>query len=159
MVFDERCMPLLHQASQLPIADIVHRVMPVFNTTAITVMVDRWRLGTHSFHLLCGKMMVTLKDVAIILRLSIRGCPIPGHVDSASWCERLAMFIGREPPTKVTDVKGREAGVTHVCHCVVSRQYGGYHVLDVHPSPSELERGGFLQLGLSGASVQVPSAV
>jgi hypothetical protein len=49
--------------------------------------VDRWRLETHSFHLLCGEMMVTLVDVAIILGLPIRGRSITGHVDSATWHE------------------------------------------------------------------------
>jgi hypothetical protein len=49
--------------------------------------------------------------------------------------------------------------VAHVCHRVVSRQYGGCRVLDVHSGPSALVRGEFLQLGLSGASIFVPSAV
>jgi hypothetical protein len=54
---------------------------------------------------------VTLKDVAMILGLPIRGRPITGHVDSASWRERVATIIGQEPPTRVLGVKGREAGV------------------------------------------------
>jgi hypothetical protein len=43
MVFDERYVPLLRQANLLAVANIVHHGMPVFNATAITTMVDRWR--------------------------------------------------------------------------------------------------------------------
>jgi hypothetical protein len=63
MVFDERYMPLLRQANLLAIVEIVHHGMPVFNTTTITTMVDRWRLETQSFHLQCGEMTVTLEIV------------------------------------------------------------------------------------------------
>jgi hypothetical protein len=95
----------------LAIAEIVRRGMPVFNAMAITVMMDRWRSETHSFHLPCGEMMVTLKDVAMILGLRIRGRPITGCVDSAGWHERVTVFIDREPPARVPGIKGREAGV------------------------------------------------
>jgi hypothetical protein len=71
MVFDERYVPLLHQANLLGIVEIVHRGMLVFNAMAITAMVDRWRPETHSFHLPCGEMIVTLENVAMILGLSI----------------------------------------------------------------------------------------
>jgi hypothetical protein len=85
--------------------------LPVFNATTIMAMVDRWKSETHSLHLLCGEMMVTLEDVAMVLGLPIRGHPITGHVDSASWHERVTAFIGREPSTRVLGMKGREAGV------------------------------------------------
>jgi hypothetical protein len=71
MVFDERYVPLLHQANLLAIVEIVHRGMLVFNAMAITAMVDRWRPETHSFHLPCSEMIVTLENVAMILGLSI----------------------------------------------------------------------------------------
>jgi hypothetical protein len=32
-------------------------------------------------------------------------------VDSAGWCERVIVFVGREPPVRVLGIKGREAGV------------------------------------------------
>jgi hypothetical protein len=111
MVFDERYVPLLHQANLLAVANIVRRGMLVFNATTIMAMVDRWRPETHSFHLPCGEMTVTIEDVAMILGLSIRGCPITGRVDSASWSERVIDFIGREPPARVPGVKGQGAGV------------------------------------------------
>jgi hypothetical protein len=111
MIFDEHYMPLLLQANLLAIAEIIRRGMPVFNATAITVMVDRWRSETHSFHLPCGEMTVTLEDVAMILGLSIRGRPITGRVDSTGWRERVIIFIGREPPARVPGVKGQEARI------------------------------------------------
>jgi hypothetical protein len=72
MVFDNRYMPLLRQANLLSITNIIGPGMPVFNATTITTMVDRWRLETDSFHLPCGEMTVTLKEVATIFGLSIR---------------------------------------------------------------------------------------
>jgi hypothetical protein len=87
MAFDKRYVLLLQQANLLAVTNIVHHGMLVFSTTASTAIVDRWRLETHSFHLLSGEMMVTLVDVAIILGLPIRGRSITGHVDSATWHE------------------------------------------------------------------------
>jgi hypothetical protein len=80
--------------------------MPVFNATTITIMVDRWRSETHSFHLSCGETTVTLEDVAMILGLLIRGRLVTGHVESSTWCERVAAFVGRESPMKLLGVKG-----------------------------------------------------
>jgi hypothetical protein len=111
IVFDERYVPLLRQANLLAIAEIVHRGMPVFNAMTITVMVDKWRPETHSFHLPCGEMTVTLEDVAMILELPIRGCPVTGRVDSAGWRERVTVFVDQESPVRVTGVKGLEAEV------------------------------------------------
>jgi hypothetical protein len=59
MVFNQRYVPLLRQANLLAIAEIIRRGMPVFNATAITVMVDRWRSETNSYHLPCDEMTVT----------------------------------------------------------------------------------------------------
>jgi hypothetical protein len=111
MVFDEWYVPLLHQTNLLAITEIIHRGMSVFNATTITAMVDRWRPETHSFHLPCSEMMVTLNDVTMILGLPIRGCPVTGHVDSAGWHERVTVFIGQEPPARVPGRKGWEVRV------------------------------------------------
>jgi hypothetical protein len=78
---------------------------------ANTAMVDRLRPETHSFHLPCGEMTVTLEGVAMILGLSIIRCPITGRVNSAGWRKRVIVFIGQEPPMRVPGMKGREAGV------------------------------------------------
>jgi hypothetical protein len=95
MLFDKRYVPLLWQANILVVANIVHRGMPVFNTMTITMMVDRWRLKTHSLHLPCGEMMVTLEDLAMILGLPIRGRPVTSCVESALWHEsRWVHWLG-----------------------------------------------------------------
>jgi hypothetical protein len=111
VVFDERYVPLHCQANLLAIAEIIRRGMPVFNATTITAMVDRWRSEAHSFHLPCRGMTMTLKDVVMIIGLPIRGRPIIGRVDSVGWRERVTVFVGREPPVRVSSVKGQEARV------------------------------------------------
>jgi hypothetical protein len=99
-------VPLLRHANLLVITEIVHHGMQVFNAMAITAMVDKWRPETHSFHLSCGEMTVTLEYVAMILGLLIRGRPfsVTGRVDSVGWRERVSDFLGREP--RVVDMQG-----------------------------------------------------
>jgi hypothetical protein len=97
MVFDNRYVPLLQRANLLAIANIIACGMLVFNTTNITVMVDRWKPETHIFHLRCGEMMVTLEEVAMFLGLPIKGRPITNRCDSSSWNDRVDVFLGREP--------------------------------------------------------------
>jgi hypothetical protein len=55
---------------------------------------------------MCGEMTVTLEDVAMILGLLIIERPITGHMESSMWHERVAAFLGREPPPKVSGGKG-----------------------------------------------------
>ncbi|XP_057548129.1 protein MAIN-LIKE 1-like [Amaranthus tricolor] len=45
----------------------------------ITALVKRWRLETHTFHLMVGEATNTLQDVAIILGLPIEGQAVIGH--------------------------------------------------------------------------------
>jgi hypothetical protein len=80
----------------LAIANIVRRGMPMFNAMAITTMVDRWRPVTHSFHLLCSEMMVTIEDVAMIVGLPIRGRPINSGLSHPRGVrELLGSLVGR----------------------------------------------------------------
>jgi hypothetical protein len=111
MVFNNRCMPLLRRGNLLAVANIIAPGISVFNAMTITTMVDRWRPETHSFHLPCGEMTMTLEDVAMILELPIRGRLITNRVESSTWRERVVGFLGREPPPNVSGMKGREAGV------------------------------------------------
>ena len=71
MVYDERYMPLLKRAKLATIARVYHRGVPPFNPAALTAMIDRWQPETHSFHLSCREMTVTLDDAAMILGLKI----------------------------------------------------------------------------------------
>jgi hypothetical protein len=104
MVFDDRYVPFLRRTNLLAVTNIIGRAMQVFNATSITMMVDRWRPETHSFHLPRGEMTVTLEDMAMILGLPIRGQPITGRCDLSGWRERVVDFVGRPPPPKVPGV-------------------------------------------------------
>ncbi|XP_021304829.1 serine/threonine-protein phosphatase 7 long form homolog [Sorghum bicolor] len=77
-----------------------------FVVGAITALVDRWRPETHSFHLPCGEMTVTLQDTQKILGLSVRGRPVIGRCRPDGWRARVEAFLGRplppEAPTQRT---------------------------------------------------------
>jgi hypothetical protein len=51
-------------------------LMPRIDEALLTGLVDRWRPETHTFHLPFGEMTVTLKDVAMLTGLPIRGRPV-----------------------------------------------------------------------------------
>ena len=55
------------------------------NHALITVLVERWRLETHSFHLPHGEMIITLQDMKVIM-----GVP----VDDCRWWDLLVWTIG-----------------------------------------------------------------
>ena len=42
----------------------------------------RWRPKTHTFHLPCGEMTITMQDVKAIFGLRMGGLPITGIVDN-----------------------------------------------------------------------------
>jgi hypothetical protein len=53
--------------------------MPRMDEALLTGLVDRWRLETQIFYLLFDEMTVTLKDVAMLTGLPIRGRPVVFH--------------------------------------------------------------------------------
>jgi hypothetical protein len=169
MHFDNCYLSYLRRANLLPITNIIHRGMPDFNAPAITTMVDRWRSETHSFHLPCDKMTVTLENVAMILGLPIRGQTVTDLYDPVGWHRRVADFLGRNPLDRPECGNDREARV-HISwlhqefqhcprvptllQCPTTREprcgtclelryfhmpQGGHGVLDVHPIPYGLE--------------------
>lgn len=68
--FDDRYIPYLRRAKLFAFATMGQRPMPLYNAAALTALVDRWRLETHTFHLPSGELTVTLEDVAMILLLT-----------------------------------------------------------------------------------------
>jgi hypothetical protein len=50
--------------------------MPRMDEALLTGLVDRWRPETQIFYLLFDEMTVTLKDVAMLTGLPIRGRPV-----------------------------------------------------------------------------------
>jgi hypothetical protein len=75
-------------------------------------MIDRWRPETHSFHLPCGEMTITLEDEAMILGLPIRGFAVTGNVVSDGWEARVAAFLGRPLPNLEPGKKRCTSGVS-----------------------------------------------
>ncbi|XP_071923196.1 serine/threonine-protein phosphatase 7 long form homolog [Coffea arabica] len=70
----------------------------ILDHALITSLVERWRPGTHTFHLPVGETMVTLQDVEVLWGLPIDGPPVIGIDTSHSaeeWrnlCEELLGF-------------------------------------------------------------------
>lgn len=98
MPFDNRYIPRLRAAKLLPFITMAQRPMPVYNGPALTALVDRWRPETHTFHLPCGELTVTLEDVAMILALPIQGRAVTGDTSSGNWQLTVANYLGVEPP-------------------------------------------------------------
>jgi hypothetical protein len=84
--------------------------------TILTYIVGfcRWRPETHSFHLPCGEMTVTLQGVAMFFGLGIRGRPVIGSAVFEGWHGRVEEFLGTPPPTPQGEEarRGRVLGVS-----------------------------------------------
>ncbi|KAM0869920.1 hypothetical protein ACQ4PT_040356 [Festuca glaucescens] len=100
MPYDERYTQYIKKTGLLPFVHLVSRSTPHMNPCAITVLVDRWRPETHSFHLPCGEMTVTLQDVSMILALPIKGEPVCRSTASDGWREAMRDLIGNAPTTE-----------------------------------------------------------
>nr|XP_015646069.1 serine/threonine-protein phosphatase 7 long form homolog [Oryza sativa Japonica Group] len=98
ILFDDRYIPYLRRAKLLAFVTMAQRPVPLYNAAALTALVDRWRPETHTFHLPCGELTVTLEDVAMILGLPIRGQAVTGDTASGNWRERVEEYLGLEPP-------------------------------------------------------------
>jgi hypothetical protein len=112
MIYDDRYTPLLKRANLATVARVCRRGTPPFNPAALTAMIDRWRPETHTFHLPCGEMMVTLEDVQMILGVRIRGIPVTGDTESEGWENRVSQFLGRPLPELEPGKKRRTSGVS-----------------------------------------------
>ena len=55
----------------------------------LTALIERWRSETSTFHLREGEMIVTLQDVAVLLRLCIDGPPVT-VTDERNWAGECA---------------------------------------------------------------------
>src|SRR4051812_46170926 len=103
MEYDDRYAPFFRRARLLGFVLQFKRKPPTLLHTALTALVDRWRPETHSFHLPCGEMTMTLQDMAMISGLPINGQAVTGRVSVGNWRERTADLIGVQP-------EGREEG-------------------------------------------------
>jgi len=64
------------------------------DTSLLTALVDRWRPETHTFHLRCGELAPTLKDVSMITALPISGKPLVPEAYSSGWPHNLSDRLG-----------------------------------------------------------------
>ncbi|RYR29579.1 hypothetical protein Ahy_B01g054013 [Arachis hypogaea] len=46
-----------------------------------SALIERWRSKSHTFHLPCGEIIITLQDVAYELGLRIDGDPMSGLIN------------------------------------------------------------------------------
>uniref|UniRef100_A0A8I6Y6T3 Aminotransferase-like plant mobile domain-containing protein n=1 Tax=Hordeum vulgare subsp. vulgare TaxID=112509 RepID=A0A8I6Y6T3_HORVV len=76
------------------------------NHAALTALTDRWRPETHSFHLACGEMTMTLEDMAMISDLPINGLAVTGHVSAVNCRARFGDLIGVQPPLPLSGKAG-----------------------------------------------------
>jgi hypothetical protein len=114
MPYDVRYEPYFESAGLLPFVLQFKRTPPKINHTALTALVDRWRPETHSFHLPCGEMTITLQDIGMITALPIDGAALTGRVDSNGWRERVFGLTGHYPNPPPEGVKDtRPTGVAY----------------------------------------------
>ncbi|XP_071680156.1 uncharacterized protein [Lolium perenne] len=100
MEYDDRYTKYIERLGLLPFITLVTRSTPAMNPCAITALVDRWRPETHTFHLGCGEMTVTLQDVSMILALPISGAPLCFSTNSKGWRDSMRSLIGCAPLVK-----------------------------------------------------------
>jgi hypothetical protein len=96
--WDKRYAPYLARAGFLDIALVVFRGLPVMDDPLLSALVDRWCPKTHSFHLPCGEMTVSMQDTTMILGLPLEGLPVSGIIQSGNWCDMVELHIGVRPP-------------------------------------------------------------
>ena len=75
---DERCVPYLKNLGLYQVALIEHCNI---DRRIITVLVERWRPETDSFHMSIGELTVTLQDVSCLWGLPISGSVVTGSSD------------------------------------------------------------------------------
>ncbi|KAH1090358.1 hypothetical protein J1N35_017615 [Gossypium stocksii] len=63
--------------------------------TLIDMLVKRWRLKTHTYHLLCGECTITLKDVALKLSLSMDDSIVTGSTIVLNKEDLCEVFLGK----------------------------------------------------------------
>ncbi|KAJ4757829.1 hypothetical protein LUZ62_068204 [Rhynchospora pubera] len=61
----------------------------------LTALTERWRPETHTFHMPCGEMTITLEDVAYMLGLPIDGSPVKGDIQT-EWSGEVLRLLGIE---------------------------------------------------------------
>ncbi|KAH1205580.1 Serine/threonine-protein phosphatase 7 long form [Glycine max] len=84
----EEIIPLLRQSGFYWIMKMRYLKIDV---ALIGVLIERWRLEIHMFHMRCGECTITLQDVSVLLGLRVDGLPLigPTNLDWSTLCEKL----------------------------------------------------------------------
>ena len=69
----------------LPLARTICAGLPVMDAPLLSAFVDRWRPETHTFHLPCGEVTITMQDVVMILGLPLEGNAVTSIVQGDGW--------------------------------------------------------------------------
>jgi hypothetical protein len=93
-MWDEQYAPFIQRAGFLSLARLVTDSLPMMDSVTLTILVDRWRPETHTFHFLCGETRVTPQDIAMILGLPIDDTLVCGPVFPARWRDSVGATIG-----------------------------------------------------------------
>ena len=88
----------IHQANLLPFVTMVWGKLPSINSALLSALVDRWRPEKHTFHFPSGEMIVTLRDVQMILALPITRNAITGNTDTTTCIRQTKLSLGAWPP-------------------------------------------------------------
>jgi hypothetical protein len=64
-----------------------------YDFSLLIVLLDHWRLETHTFHFTVGEMTMTLQDTSLLMGLPCEGEPLRATDISVEWrTEFLARF-------------------------------------------------------------------
>jgi hypothetical protein len=106
--WDERYTPFIRCAGLLPLARVVNEGLPAMDVPLLTAFVDRWHPETHTFHLPCGEMIVTMQDVGMTRGLPLEGLAVTDIVQSEGWRDMVENIIGVRPPAPLEGVRDQK---------------------------------------------------
>ncbi|TVU21641.1 hypothetical protein EJB05_31291, partial [Eragrostis curvula] len=95
--FDKRYECYLRPAGLMGLVNICKAGLPSIDRALVSALVDRWRPETHTFHMPCGEVTITLQDVAMILGLPIAGRAVAAK-PTESQNELVERYLGRALP-------------------------------------------------------------
>ncbi|CAN6310225.1 unnamed protein product [Urochloa humidicola] len=122
LAWDDRYASYIHRARFLPVALLVKDGLPKMDNAALTALIDRWRPETHTFHLPCGEMTVTLQDVVMLFGLPIDGKAVTGKINPEGWRDTVELLFGVRPAEPPEDAKYRKT--TGVSSSWLAQQFG-----------------------------------
>jgi hypothetical protein len=106
--WDDKYTPFIRRSGFLPLATLIKTGLLKMDNAALTALVDQWRPETHSFHLPCGEMTITLEDVAMLFGLRVDGYAVTSHINPQDWRDIVEALVGVRPDEPQEGVKDRK---------------------------------------------------